>query len=155
MVVWLKQPHFKPSLREPFLETPTTKSSEVPNAGSPKNYKRGSKIKTSFFPTTITHSDWNTCLRSKLCPNNFSFCTPCNLALIQPTSPLNRDPHFPKGNFISLISAFSSTLVLCYKYRAYQTTWFGLQAVVILNHVPTFYHQEHCMYQTTCPHSTN
>ena len=39
--------------------------------------------------------------------------------------------------------------------RAYQTTWFGLQVVNILNHVAAFSHRKHCMYQTTCPHSTN
>ena len=33
--------------------------------------------------------------------------------------------------------------------------WFGLQIVEILNHVPTFSRQEHNIYQTTCPHSTN
>ena len=39
--------------------------------------------------------------------------------------------------------------------RKNQTMWFELQTVDILNHVPTFSHQEHSIYQTTCPHSTN
>ena len=33
--------------------------------------------------------------------------------------------------------------------------WFGLQTVDILNHGPAFLRQEHIMYQTKCPHSTN
>ena len=33
------------------------KSSEVPSTGSPKNYRRASKPKTSLFPPTITHSN--------------------------------------------------------------------------------------------------
>ena len=39
---WHKQPHSELSIREPFLETHTTKTWEVPSIGSPKNYKQAS-----------------------------------------------------------------------------------------------------------------
>ena len=58
---------------------------------------------TSFINKEITHSNWNTCLRSKLCPNTSSLPTQPNLALIQPTSSFNRDTPFAKGNFTCLI----------------------------------------------------
>ena len=47
------------------------------------------------------------------------------------------------------------TLLSCYKHWAYQATWLGIQTLDILNHVPAFSRQEDCVYQTTCPHSTN
>ena len=47
------------------------------------------------------------------------------------------------------------TLLSHYKHLAYQTMWLRLQTVGILNNVCAFSRQEHCVYQTTCPHWTN
>ena len=95
MIAWLKQPHSKLSFRKPFLKTHTIKTSEIPSAGSPKNYKRAITLPTNSHPFLL-----NTCLRSKLCPKTSSLHTPPNPALTQPTSPLNKNPSFAKGNFI-------------------------------------------------------
>ena len=168
-LLWVKQPHPKPSFWEPFLETRTTKTLEVRSVGSPKSYKWASKIKTSLFPPTVTNSNWNTCLRSILYPNTSSLCTAPNLALTQPTSPLNRDPPFAESNspnkkppirhcchvFHDLRYFVPPILVSSYKHRAFQIMWFGLQTADIQNHVLIFLHQEHNMYQTRCLHLTN
>ena len=61
---WLKQPHSESSIREPFLETRTTKTWVVLSIRSPKNYKGASVIKTHLIPPTIIHSNRSTCLRS-------------------------------------------------------------------------------------------
>ena len=86
---------FQTSFRKPFLKTHTIKTSEIPSAGSPKNYKRAITLPTNSHPFLL-----NTCLRSKLCPKTSSLHTPPNPALTQPTSPLNKNPSFAKGNFI-------------------------------------------------------
>ena len=137
MVVGLKQPHSKPSFREPLLETRTAKTSEVPSVGSPKNYKLASKINTSLFPPTITHSNWNTCLRTKLCPNMSAFPNIKPLYVIAVAYFMAFDTMFHPLSFRGTKSGIPN------------------HVMDILNPVPTFSHQEHCMYQTTCPHSTN
>ena len=96
-------------------------------------------------------------------------------ALTQSTSPLNSEPPFDNSNFICLLvlspnvkstytlipSRISWHLTPCTTHSPFtlktsgKTMWFGLQIVEILNHVPTFSRQEHNIYQTTCPHSTN
>ena len=76
------------------LQTLIQGTSQVPNVGSPKSYKRASRINTSLFPPTITHSNWSTCLASQLYPNTSSLRTPPNTALIQPTSLLKEDPPY-------------------------------------------------------------
>ena len=95
MVAWLKQPHSKLSFRELFLETQTTKISEVLNIRSPKSYIN------SLIPTTITYSNWSNCLRYQLWTNTSSLHTPLNPALIQPTLPLISNSPFDKSNIMS------------------------------------------------------
>ena len=77
----------------------------MPSVGFFKSYKWASKINTSLFPPTITHSNWRACLKSKLCFSTSSLLTAPNPTLTQPTSPLNRDPLFSKSNFINLMGA--------------------------------------------------
>ena len=102
---------------------------------------------------------------------------PTNAALNQLTWPLFRDTPFDKSNFICPMGSspnlyctytaptcfccqvphglryhVSPTVLLRYKHRAYQTTWFVQQTVDILNHVSAFLHQDQCMYHTICIH---
>ena len=58
-------------------------TSQVQNVGSPKSYKRASRINTSLFSTTITHSNRSTRLASQLYRNISSLHTP--LAQPQPS----------------------------------------------------------------------
>ena len=67
--------------------------------------------------------------------------TPHNPALTQPTSPLKRDPHFTKGNFISLIGASPNikppnTTLLSYIswLLCFTHSLFALQTSSIPNH---------------------
>ena len=115
-------------------------------------------------------------LFSRILPKHQLLHTPPNPALTQSTSPLINEPPFVKSNFtcpMALSGNVEPTHTLCrhvfhdiqhqvppsllsrYKHQANKTTWFELQKVDVLNHVPTFSRQEHSMYQTTCPHSTN
>ena len=136
MVAWRKLPHSKTSFKEIFLETHTKKTSEVPSVWSPK---RVSKIKTSFFPPTITHSNWNTCLRSWLCLNTSSLPTPLNPALTQPTSPLIRDPPFDKSNFICPMGSSPNLKRAC-TFLLSHSSW---------SSIPCFTHSPFAL-QTSC-----
>ena len=105
--------------------------------------KRASKIKTSLFPPTITHSNWSTCLGSRLCPTS-SVHTPSNPALTQPTLPLIRDQTFDKSIFICPIGSSPNLKHTCTLLLS-RTSWplipcsthslFKLQTSNIPNHV--------------------
>ena len=132
-------------------------------------------FKNSLIPRTITHSNWSPSLRSQFWTNTSSLHTPLNPALTQPTLPLSNPP-FDKSNIICPMRA-SPNLKPNYTLLSSDISWpsiprfthspFLLQTSVIPNHMvwattmdildymPLFLHQEHFMYQTTCPHSTN
>ena len=97
-------------------------------------------------------------------------------ALTQSTSPLISEPPFDKSNFICAM-VLSPNVKPTYTLMPSRISWhstpfpthspFALQTSGKPNHVvwatnggctkphAAFLHQEHSMYQTTCPHSTN
>ena len=102
--------------------------------------------------------------------------TPPNPALTQTTTPLISKPPFDKSNFMCLM-VLSPNVKPTYTLMPSHISWhstpcpahspFVLQTSGKPNHVvratnsgytkpcATFSPQEHSMYQTTCPHSTN
>ena len=113
---------------------------------------------------------------SRILPKHQLLHTPPNPALTQSTSPLISEPPLDKSNFTHLM-VLSPSIKPTYKLMLPCISWhltpcpshspFVLQTSGKRNHVvqatdsgytksrAAFSPQEHSMYQTTCPHSTN
>ena len=99
----------------------------------------------------MIHSNWSSCVRYKLCPNNFSLHTTSIPALTHPSYLIPKQ----QGTTFSPLRIswrfwyyFPSILLSHYNYQAYHTMWFGTQKLNIPNQVPAFFPQDHCIYQT-------